>query len=326
MHANSAFLFCFDWMAEVVESNDELTYSEAKADRTIKAMDRNTELTDRIAQLTDSLAKQTDRTTNSNAPYVKYKESIKFKTLIHLHSKVITGGKQMREKLLLIEDDTAIGRIVKDTLEQEGYQITWATTGLEGLADFQGDSFDLVLVDWMLPEMDGLSVCQNIRWESEVPILMMSARNEEADKVEGLQGADDYIAKPFSLEELKARIASHLRRWKRYNKQEITEEITTFTHGLIIDWHKETAALHDEELALTQKEFALLKLLAKNPSQTFSKEALYQHIWQQASVDETHTVTVHIKVLREKLNDPVKNPYFIQTVWGKGYRFIGEAL
>ena len=232
----------------------------------------------------------------------------------------------MREKLLLIEDDTAIGRIIKDTLEREGYQITWATTGLEGLADFQGNSFDLVLVDWMLPEMDGLTVCQNIRWESEVPILMMSARNEEADKVEGLQGADDYIAKPFSLEELKARIASHLRRWKRYNKQEITEEITAFTHGLTIDWHKETAALHDEELALTQKEFALLKLLAKNPSQTFSKEALYQHIWQQASVDETHTVTVHIKVLREKLNDPVKKPHFIQTVWGKGYCFIGEAL
>ncbi len=232
----------------------------------------------------------------------------------------------MREKLLLIEDDTAIGRIVKDTLAQEGYQVTWATTGLEGLADFQTGTFDLVLVDWMLPEMDGLTVCQNIRWESEVPILMMSARKEEADKVEGLQGADDYIAKPFSLEELKARIASHLRRWKRYNKQEIMGDIITFSHGLKIDWQMETASLLNEELTLTQKEFALLKLLAKNPSQTFSKEELYQHIWQQASVDETHTVTVHIKALREKLKDPVKTPHYIQTVWGKGYRFIGEPL
>lgn len=232
----------------------------------------------------------------------------------------------MREKLLLIEDDTAIGHIVKDTLEQEGYQITWATTGLEGIADFQSDSFDLVLVDWMLPEMDGLTVCQNIRWESEVPILMMSARNEEADKVEGLQGADDYIAKPFSLEELKARVASHLRRWKRYNKKEVVEDINTFSHGLKIDWQTETACLHNEELTLTQKEFALLKLLAKNPGQTFSKEELYQHIWQQASVDETHTVTVHVKELREKLKDPVKTPHYIQTVWGKGYRFIGEPL
>ena len=232
----------------------------------------------------------------------------------------------MREKLLLIEDDTAIGRIVKDTLAQEGYQVTWATTGLEGLADFQTGTFDLVLVDWMLPEMDGLTVCQNIRWESEVPILMMSARKEEADKVEGLQGADDYIAKPFSLEELKARIASHLRRWKRYNKQEIMGDIITFSHGLKIDWQMETASLLNEELTLTQKEFALLKLLAKNPSQTFSKEELYQHIWQQASVDETHTVTVHIKALREKLKDPVKTPHYIQTIWGKGYRFIGEPL
>lgn len=261
-----------------------------------------------------------------NQIYDNYKESIKFRKNVFLHSKVSSGGKQMREKLLLIEDDTAIGRIVKDTLEQEGYQITWATTGLEGLTDFQADTFDLVLVDWMLPEMDGLTVCQNIRWESDVPILMMSARKEEADKVEGLQGADDYIAKPFSLEELKARVASHLRRWKRYAKKEIAEDVTSFTHGLKIDWQKETARLNDQELALTQKEFALLKLLAKNPSQTFSKEELYQHIWQQASVDETHTVTVHIKALREKLKDPVKSPYYIQTVWGKGYRFIGELL
>jgi len=261
-----------------------------------------------------------------NQIYDNYKESIKFRKNVFLHSKVTSGGKQMREKLLLIEDDTAIGRIVKDTLEQEGYQITWATTGLEGLTDFQADTFDLVLVDWMLPEMDGLTVCQNIRWESDVPILMMSARKEEADKVEGLQGADDYIAKPFSLEELKARVASHLRRWKRYTKKEIAEEVTSFAHGLKIDWQKETARLNDQELALTQKEFALLKLLAKNPSQTFSKEELYQHIWQQASVDETHTVTVHIKALREKLKDPVKSPYYIQTVWGKGYRFIGELL
>lgn len=232
----------------------------------------------------------------------------------------------MSEKLLLIEDDPAIGRIVKDTLVQEGYEVTWATTGLEGLADFQAQPFDLVLVDWMLPEMDGLTVCQNIRWDSDVPILMMSARKDEADKVEGLQGADDYLAKPFSLAELKARVASHLRRWQRYKRIEITEHVATFAFGLAIDWQKEITTLQNHELALTQKEFALLKLLAKNPGQTFTKEELYQHIWQQASVDETHTVTVHIKALREKLQDPVKTPHYIQTVWGKGYRFIGEPL
>lgn len=232
----------------------------------------------------------------------------------------------MKVKLLLIEDDAAIGRIVKDTMEQEGYLVTWATTGLEGLADFQEQPFDLVLVDWMLPEMDGLTVCQNIRWGSDVPILMMSARKEEADKVEGLQGADDYIAKPFSLEELKARVASHLRRWRRYNKQEEVEEQTAYANGLIIDWQREIVSINQQEIALTQKEFALVKLLAKNPSQTFTKKELYQYIWQQETLEDTHTVTVHIKALREKLKDSVKHPYFIQTVWGKGYRFIGEPL
>lgn len=232
----------------------------------------------------------------------------------------------MKEKLLLIEDDVAIGRIVKETLEQEGYGVAWATTGLEGLADFQADSFDLVLVDWMLPEMDGLAVCQNIRWESDVPIIMMSARKEEADKVEGLQGADDYIAKPFSLEELKARVSSHLRRWKRYNKLDEVEDRTAYAFGLMIDWQRAIVSVNQQELALTQKEFALFRLLAKNPSQTFTKEELYQHIWQQPSIEDTHTVTVHIKALREKLNDSVKSPHFIQTVWGKGYRFIGEPL
>ncbi|WP_375106437.1 response regulator transcription factor [Lysinibacillus fusiformis] len=232
----------------------------------------------------------------------------------------------MKVKLLLIEDDAAIGRIVKDTMEQEGYLVTWSTTGLEGLADFQEQPFDLVLVDWMLPEMDGLTVCQNIRWESDVPILMMSARKEEADKVEGLQGADDYIAKPFSLEELKARVASHLRRWRRYNKQEEVEEQTAYANGLIIDWQREIVSINQQEIALTQKEFALVKLLAKNPSQTFTKKELYQYIWQQATLEDTHTVTVHIKALREKLNDSVRHPYFIQTVWGRGYRFIGEPL
>lgn len=232
----------------------------------------------------------------------------------------------MGEKLLLIEDDAAIGRIVKDTLTKEGYVVTWATTGLEGLADFQADAFDLVLVDWMLPEMDGLTVCQNIRWQSELPIIMISARKGEADKVEGLQGADDYLAKPFSLEELKARVASHLRRWKRYSEKDTEDENIFFKHGLKINWQKEIVTLMDEEIVLTQKEYALLKLLAKNPSQTFSKESLYEHIWQQTVLEDTHTVTVHIKALREKLKDSVKTPYFIQTVWGKGYRFIGEPL
>jgi len=232
----------------------------------------------------------------------------------------------MGQNILLVEDDREIARIIKDTLTKEGYYVTWATTGMEGLADFQTGSYDLVLVDWMMPEMDGLKLTEHIRLQSDVPIIMISARNEDADKVEGLQGADDYLAKPFSLEELKARVKSHLRRWQRYNKQQVEEEITQFTHSLKIDWKREQVFLHHTELNLTQKEFALLKLLAQHPLELFSKEALYQHVWQQPELDDTHTVTVHIKALREKLQDSVKEPHFIQTVWGKGYRFVGDML
>ncbi|GKV56617.1 DNA-binding response regulator [Sporosarcina sp. NCCP-2222] len=231
----------------------------------------------------------------------------------------------MEEQLLLVEDDAEIARIIRDTLRQEGYTVTWATTGLEGWEDFQRTAFDLVLVDWMLPEMDGITLCQNIRWKSDVPIIMISARKEDEDKVEGLDtGADDYLAKPFSLAELKARVASHLRRWRRYNGQAQEMEQSSFANDLKVDWKREQVFLKGEEVLVTIKEFELLKLLAGNPEHIFSKNELYRHVWQQSEIGDLHTVTVHIKSLREKLNDPVKTPHFIQTVWGKGYRFIGE--
>ncbi|WP_339214315.1 response regulator transcription factor [Solibacillus sp. FSL W8-0372] len=232
----------------------------------------------------------------------------------------------MKQQILLVEDDREIARIIKDTLMKEDYGVTWATTGIEGLEDFSAGDYDLILVDWMMPEMDGLSMIEHIRLKSDVPIIMISAKNNDADKVEGLQGADDYLAKPFSLEELKARVRSQLRRWQRYNKVQAVDEVITFIHGLKIDWLKERVYLKDHEINLTQKEFALLKVLAQNPFELFTKEALYTHVWQQVELDQTHTVTVHIKALREKLKDPVKSPYFIQTVWGKGYRFIGEQV
>jgi two-component system, OmpR family, response regulator len=124
----------------------------------------------------------------------------------------------MSSRILLIEDDPEIARVVRDTFLRDGYEVTWATTGLEGWEDFQAGTYDLVLVDLMLPEMDGFTLCRNIRWKSDVPIMIISARKEDEDKVEGLQlGADDYLAKPFSLVELKARVESLLRRWRRYN-------------------------------------------------------------------------------------------------------------
>lgn len=233
----------------------------------------------------------------------------------------------MKARLLLVEDDPEIARVIRDIFIRDGYEVTWATTGVEGWEDFQDRAYDLVLIDLMLPEMDGFDLCKNIRWQSDVPIMIISARKEDEDKVEGLHlGADDYVAKPFSLAELKARVESHLRRWRRYQGMPKLADKTDYAHGLTIHWDQEKALLNGGEIPLTVKEFALLKVLAQNPGTVFTKNELYQHVWQQAEAEGLHTVTVHVKSLREKLADPVKNPSFIQTVWGKGYRFIGEPI
>ncbi|MFA1819706.1 response regulator transcription factor [Virgibacillus oceani] len=231
----------------------------------------------------------------------------------------------MQASILLVEDDPEIGRIVRDMFVRENYHITWATTGLEGWEDFQEMTYDLVLVDLMLPEMDGFTLCKNIRLKSDVPMIIISARKEDEDKIEGLHlGADDYVAKPFSLAELTARVESHLRRWRRYQGVPEEKNVSTYMYGLSIDWDQHQVMMEDEALPLTSLEFKLLEVLAKHPERIFSKKELFEHVWNQVEADGAHTVTVHIKSLREKLTDPVKTPKFIQTVWGQGYRFIGE--
>lgn len=231
----------------------------------------------------------------------------------------------METRLLLVEDDPEIAQIIRDTFVSEGYIVTWATTGLEGWEDFQHEEYDLVLVDLMLPEMDGFTLCKNIRWNSDVPIIIISARKEDEDKIEGLGiGADDYIAKPFSIMELKARVASQLRRWRRYNQIAEGEEKSTYLNDLTIYWQQNKVLRHDVQVPLTVKEFDLLKVLAQNPERVFTKEELFEHVWSQVDQAGLHTVTVHVKSLRSKINDPIKSPLYIETVWGKGYRFIGE--
>lgn len=234
----------------------------------------------------------------------------------------------MQARLLLVEDDVGIARVIRDMFVREGYTVTWATTGLEGWEDFQISHYDLVLVDLMLPEMDGFTLCENIRWKSDVPMIIISARKEDEDKVQGLHlGADDYIAKPFSLVELKARVESHLRRWNRYRgTSSVYESKTEYANKLTIFWDQQKIKLAGKNINLTTKEFDLLQVLAQNPERIFSKRELYGHVWNHVEADGLHTVTVHIKALREKLKDPIKNPLFIQTVWGKGYQFIGELL
>jgi len=233
----------------------------------------------------------------------------------------------MHTRLLLVEDDPEIARIVRDMFVREGYEVTWATTGLEGWEDFKASQYDLALIDIMLPEMDGLTLCQNIRWNSDIPLVIISARKEDEDKIKGLDiGADDYVAKPFSLEELKARVESQLRRWKRYNNVPKNAHTSSYNGELVIFWEQNKVKIAEQEITLTVKEFDLLQVLAENPDRIFSKGELFEHVWHQVDSEGLHTVTVHIKSLRGKLMDPVKKPLFIQTVWGKGYQFIGELL
>ncbi|GAK39222.1 transcriptional regulator [Paenibacillus sp. TCA20] len=233
---------------------------------------------------------------------------------------------ETRGNLLIVEDDPGIGRIVRDHLRRDNYSVTWATTGLECWEDFCSGEYDLVLVDLMLPEMDGFTLCKNIRLKSEVPLLITSARSEDESKVRAFGlGADDYITKPFSLTELSLRVEVHLRKYRKYQKDaEEKSPILTYYGGLTIDLVLKQAMVENEPIALTSKEWLLLMLLASHPGRQFSKSELYEHVWQQEAIDGGNTVTVHIKSLRMKLKDNIRDPKYIQTVWGSGYRFIGE--
>ncbi|MEK4075449.1 response regulator transcription factor [Paenibacillus sp. FSL M7-0656] len=230
------------------------------------------------------------------------------------------------ENILLVEDDPEIARILRDHLRHEGYGVTWASSGLESWEDFREGTYQLVLLDLMLPEMDGFTVCKNIRLISDVPLLMMSARIEEESKVRGLGlGADDYITKPFSLTELTARIKSHLNRYRRYQGVEPDSTDRQYNDGLSIDYLNQRAQVHGDHVALTNKEWALLILLASHPGRVFTKAELYEHVWSQPEAGNSSTVTVHVKSLRAKLGDEPHHPRWIQTVWGSGYRFVGET-
>ncbi|MBX4260809.1 response regulator transcription factor [Clostridium estertheticum] len=232
----------------------------------------------------------------------------------------------MKEKILIVEDDEAIASIMKEHLTKESYEVFWASTGKEGLEDFKKEEFQLVMVDVMLPEMDGFTLCKNIRWlNEEVPIIIVSAKQTELDKVKGLRsGADDYMTKPFSLMEISARIEAHLRRGRKKENYIQIDKILQFKDGLTIILEENRVLLNGYEVSLTSKEFEILTLMAQNPNKVFSKGDLYHHIWNNVDVNGNNTVTVHIKSLREKINDNIKKPTFIQTVWGTGYKFIGE--
>lgn len=226
-----------------------------------------------------------------------------------------------KKRLLIIEDEMEIAELEKDYLEMDGFEVEIEDNGEEGLRSAVGNDFDLILLDLMLPGMDGFELCREVRKEKEVPILMISARKEEVDKIRGLgEGADDYITKPFSPSELVARVRAHLARYDRLVSSGKKEDSIIEIRGLRIDKNSRKVTLNGEEKNLTSREFELLVFLAEHPNHVYSKAELFKEIWGMDSIGDIATVTVHIKKIREKIEYDSSNPQYIETLWGVGYR------
>ncbi len=223
-------------------------------------------------------------------------------------------------RILIIEDDREIAEIERDYLLLDGFEADIAPDGLTGLEKAQTGNYDLVLLDLMLPGLDGFSVCRKLRETLDVPILMVTARTQDVDKIRGLGfGADDYIEKPFSPAVLVARVKAHLAQYRRLKPPK--EESAVLTAGAItIDTDSHAALAYGKPLSLTNKEYELLLFLARHPNQVFSREDLYELIWGLESMGDNITVAVHVNRLREKIEKNPSKPQVIQTVWGVGYR------
>lgn len=225
-------------------------------------------------------------------------------------------------RILIIEDETAIAELERDYLELSGYEVTIAEDGTKGMHAALAEDYNLVILDLMLPGSDGFAICKAIREAKDIPILMVSAKKDEVDKIRGLGlGADDYMTKPFSPSELVARVKAHLQRYERLVGSGVRENKTVETRGLRIDKTARRVFVNGEEKAFTTKEFDLLTYLAENPNRVFTKDELFCAIWDMDSVGDIATVTVHIKKVREKIEADTANPQYIETIWGVGYRF-----
>ena len=225
-------------------------------------------------------------------------------------------------KILIVEDEEAIADLEKDYLELSDFEVTIENTGDKGLEAALSENFDLVILDLMLPGMDGFEVCKRIREEKNIPIIMVSAKKDDIDKIRGLGlGADDYMTKPFSPSELVARVKAHMARYDRLvgSNQKANDIIEI--RGLKIDKTARRVYVDGEERVFTTKEFDLLTFLAENPNHVYSKEELFREIWDMDSIGDIATVTVHIKKIREKIEFDTAKPQYIETIWGIGYRF-----
>ena len=232
------------------------------------------------------------------------------------------AGKTTR--ILLVDDEQPVQKLLSYPLEKEGYEVVPALDGQEALASFEQGQFDLVVLDIMLPKVDGLEVCKRLRAKSSVPIIMLTAKAEEIDKVLGLElGADDYITKPFSMREFRSRVRAALRRAEMAPTTEPDAE-PLVRRDLRIDFEKRTTELAGEPIDLTYVEFEILSVLAHHPGRVYTRDMLLDRIWGDSAFRDQRTIDVHIRHLREKLEPDPKNPEYLLTVRGVGYRFRDE--
>ena len=225
-------------------------------------------------------------------------------------------------KILIIEDEEAIADLEKDYLELSGFEVEIANNGDEGLKRALEEEFNLIILDLMLPGVDGFDICRQVRMEKNIPIIMVSAKKEDIDKIRGLGlGADDYMTKPFSPSELVARVKAHMDRYNRLVGTNVVKNEIIEIRGIKIAKTARRVWVNGEETTFTSKEYDLLTFLAQNPNRVFTKEELFREIWDMESVGDIATVTVHIKKLREKIEVNTAKPQYIETIWGVGYRF-----
>ena len=227
-------------------------------------------------------------------------------------------------RILLVDDEQSIQTLLSYPLRKEGYHVTSALDGSEALQRFDEGRFDLVILDLMLPRRDGVEVCRELRSRSQVPIIMLTAKGSESDKVAGLEvGADDYITKPFSMREFRSRVKAALRRSRMAAGTAVRDDTGPIVHGeLTIDFERRLVTLAEEEVRVTYVEFEILGALARSPGRVLTRETLLEHVWGDSEYRDPRTVDVHIRHLREKIERDPKEPEFLFTVRGVGYRFV----
>ncbi len=231
----------------------------------------------------------------------------------------------MKQKILIIDDDVDLCRLLRHHLEQEGYDVCTCHDGVMGLHELQSAEYQLVVLDIMLPMINGYEVLERIRKKSFIPVLMLTAKDSEGDKVSGLRmGADDYLTKPFANSEFLARVSSLLRRYTIFNTADGSPEIIT-VGGMSIDKAGREVRKDGMLLELTAKEFDLLLHFAENPGKVFTKRQIYQAVWKDAYAYDDNNIMVHIRRLRKKIEDHPEHPKYILTVWGVGYKLGGET-